>query len=133
GDTRPMAVPLRLVARLEQIPRERIALSASGPVVQYRGRPMPLVALSDTPTDLSAPPTQPVLVFADGERSAGLMVDEIVDVVEDRLNLELSPTRPGVVGTAVIGGQATDVIDTAYWLARLPAAHPGPFPKEVQA
>ena len=88
GDTRPMAVPLRLVARLEQIPRERIALSASGPVVQHRGRLMPLVALSDAPTDLSAPPTQPVLVFADGERSAGLMVDEIVDVVEDRLNLD---------------------------------------------
>ncbi|MBV8704768.1 MAG: hypothetical protein JO118_13780, partial [Acetobacteraceae bacterium] len=83
--------------------------------------------------DLSAPSTQPVLVFADGERSAGLMVDEIVDVVEDRLDLELSPTRPGVVGTAVIGGQATDVIDTAYWLARLPAAHPAPFRKEVQA
>jgi len=32
GDTRPMAVPLSRVARLEQIPRERIELSASVPV-----------------------------------------------------------------------------------------------------
>ncbi|MBV8615675.1 MAG: chemotaxis protein CheA [Acetobacteraceae bacterium] len=133
GDTRPMAVPLSLVARIEQIPRERIEFSANVPVVQYRGRLMPLVALFDAPTDVPAPPLQPVLVFADGERSAGLMVDEIVDVVEDRLHLELSPTRPGVLGTAVIGGQATDVIDTAYWLARLPAAHPAPSRKEVQA
>ncbi len=121
GDTRPMAVPLSLVARIEQIPRERIELSASVPVVQYRGRLMPLVAVSDGPNE-SASPTQPVLVFADGERSAGLMVDEILDVVEDRLDIELLPTRPGRLGTAVIGGQATDVIDTAYWLARLPAA-----------
>ena len=71
---------------------------------------MPLVALSDAPTDRSAPPTQPVLVFADGERSAGLMVDEIVDVVEERLNLELSPTRPGVVGTGLFLGMASEVL-----------------------
>ena len=37
-----------------------------------------------------------MLVFADGDRSMGLMVDEIVDVVEDRLEIELSrrPARP---------------------------------------
>ncbi len=122
GGTRPMAVPLGLVARLEQIPRERIEVLASSPVVQYRGRLMPLLALSDLPVDVPSSPHQPVLVFADGERSAGLMVDEIVDVVEDRLDIELSATRPGLLGTAVIGGQALDVIDTAYWLARLPAA-----------
>ena len=132
GDTRPMAVPLSLVARLEQIPRERIELSAGAPVVQYRGRLMPLAALSDRPGD-HASPTQPVLVSADGERSAGLMVDEIVDVVEDRLKLELSATKPGVLGTAVISGQATDVVDTAYWLARLPAAHPASSRKEAGA
>ncbi|HJS84365.1 MAG TPA: chemotaxis protein CheA [Acetobacteraceae bacterium] len=124
GGTRPLAVPLSLVARLEQIPRERIEVSASVPVVQYRGKLMPLVALSGGSADHPSSATQPVLVFADGERSAGLMVDEIVDVVEDRLDIELSATRPGLLGTAVIGGQATDVIDTAYWLARLPAPAP---------
>jgi two-component system, chemotaxis family, sensor kinase CheA len=46
----------------------------------------------------------------------GLMVDEIVDVIEDRLNIELSGARPGLLGTAVIGGHATDVIDTGHWL-----------------
>ncbi len=122
GSARPLAVPLGLVARLEQIPRERIETSGGSLVVQYRGHLMPLVALSDQSADLPAPPTHPVLVFADGERSAGLIVDEIVDVVEDRLEIELSATRPGLLGTAVIDGHATDVIDTAYWLARLPAA-----------
>ena len=46
----------------------------------------------------------------------GLMVDEIIDVVEDRLDIELAGARPGLLGTAVIGGQATDVLDTGYWL-----------------
>ena len=48
----------------------------------------------------------------------GLMVDEIIDVVEDRLEIELSGARPGLLGTAVIAGHATDVIDTGYWLTQ---------------
>ena len=59
-----------------------------------------------------------MLVFTDGDRSMGLMVDEIIDVVEDRLEIELSGARPGLLGTAVIAGQATDVIDTGYWLTQ---------------
>ena len=59
-----------------------------------------------------------MLVFNDHDRSMGLMVDEIVDVVEDRLDIELSGARPGMLGTAVIGGHATDVIDTGYWLTQ---------------
>ena len=114
GGEQPMAVPLGLVARLEDIPRERIEMSGGAPVTQYRGRLMPLVALSGMLSDER--PRQPVLVFTDRDRSMGLMVDEIVDVVEDRLHVELSGDRPGLLGTAVIGGHATDVIDTGYWL-----------------
>jgi two-component system, chemotaxis family, sensor kinase CheA len=66
----------------------------------------------------TAKPCQPVLVFSEGGRSAGLMVDEIVDVVEEELKIELTGARPGLLGTAVIAGEATDVIDTGYWLAR---------------
>jgi two-component system chemotaxis sensor kinase CheA len=46
------------------------------------------------------------------------VVDEILDVVEDRLRIELSGDRPGLLGTAVVAGRATDVIDTAYWLTQ---------------
>ena len=111
-----MAVPLGLVARLEDIPRDKIEISCGAPVTQYRGKLMPLVALSDKLD--SEKPRQSVLVFADGDRTMGLMVDEIIDVVEDRLNIELSGARPGMLGTAVIAGHATDVIDTGYWLTQ---------------
>ena len=116
GGPTPMAVPLGLVARLEDIAREKIETSCGQPVTQYRGKLMPLVSLSGvTDPDRSH---QPVLVFADGERSMGLMVDEIVDVVEDKLEIELSGARPGLLGTAVIAGRSTDLIDTGYWLTQ---------------
>jgi two-component system chemotaxis sensor kinase CheA len=57
-----------------------------------------------------------LLVFADGDHAMGLMVDEIIDVVEDRLDIELASARPGSLGTAIIAGVATDVLDTGYWL-----------------
>jgi two-component system, chemotaxis family, sensor kinase CheA len=116
GGEQKLAVPLGLVARLEDIPRDKIEISCGAPVTQYRGKLMPLVALSDHLD--TEKPRQSVLVFNDGDRSMGLMVDEIVDVVEDRLNIELSGARPGLLGTAVIAGHATDVIDTGYWLTQ---------------
>ncbi len=111
-----MAVPLGLVARLEDIPRDRIELSCGEPVTQYRGRLMPLVPISGVYD--SSIPNQPVLVFADRDRTMGLMVETITDVVDDRLSIELSAAQPGLLGSAVIRGEATDVIDTGYWLTR---------------
>jgi two-component system chemotaxis sensor kinase CheA len=116
GSTQKLAVPLGLVARLEDLPRDKIEESCGAAVTQYRGKLMPLVALSDHLD--TASPRQSVLVFNDGDRIMGLMVDEIVDVVEDRLHIELSGSRPGLLGSAVIGGVATDVIDTGYWLTQ---------------
>jgi two-component system, chemotaxis family, sensor kinase CheA len=84
GENQRMAVPLGLVARLEDIPRDKIELSCGSTVTQYRGKLMPLIAI-DGGVDQQKP-TQPLLVFAEGERTMGLMVDEIVDVVEDSLS-----------------------------------------------
>jgi len=116
GGDQKMAVPLGLVARLEDVPRDKIEFSCGNPVMQYRGKLMPLVPLSGV-VDTERP-RQPLLVFADRDRAMGLMVDEIVDVVEDRLQIELAGARPGLLGSAVIAGQAIDVLDTMYWLTQ---------------
>lgn len=118
GPGAPRAVPLGLVARLEDIPRERIERGAAGFVTQYRGKLMPLLALDGAAEAASGAATQPVLVFAEGERSMGLMVDEIVDVVHDTLKVELSATVPGLLGSAIVAGQAVEVLDTGYWLTQ---------------
>jgi two-component system chemotaxis sensor kinase CheA len=117
GESTRMAVPLGLVARLEDIPRDKIEMSCGSPVTQYRGKLMPLISI-DASVDQEKP-TQPLLVFAEGDRIMGLMVDEIIDVVEDSLHIELAGARPGLLGSAVIGGMATDVLDTGYWLMQV--------------
>ncbi|WP_096703285.1 chemotaxis protein CheW [Magnetospirillum sp. 15-1] len=109
------AVPLALVARLEEIEVGEIEHSHGKPMVQYRGHLMPLIAI-DGILNLRDEGRQPVLVFSDKEHTMGLVVDEIVDIVEDRLKVELSADNPGVIGTAVIAGKATTIIDAGYYL-----------------
>jgi two-component system chemotaxis sensor kinase CheA len=116
GDTTPKAVPLGLIARLEDVPREQIETAGGRPLVQYCGRLMPLVPLSGPWDPAAAPARQPVLVFSDGERAMGLIVDEILDVLEERVIIDGTGERPGYLGSAVIGGKVTEMLDTAWWL-----------------
>ena len=109
------AVPLALVARLEEIEVTDIEHSHGKPMVQYRGHLMPLIAI-DGSMSFREEGRQPVLVFSDQEHTMGLVVDEIVDIVEDRLRVELSAGNPGIIGTAVIAGKATTIIDAGYYL-----------------
>jgi two-component system chemotaxis sensor kinase CheA len=115
GDDGPKAVPLALVARLEEIELATIEQSNGKPVVQYRGKLMPLVTI-DPSCQIGDKGRQPVLVFADREHTMGLVVDEILDIVEEELAVELVAERPGFMGSAVIAGKATDVIDAGYYL-----------------
>ncbi|MEM9684132.1 MAG: response regulator, partial [Pseudomonadota bacterium] len=118
GDDVPKAVPLALVARLEEIECEEVEYSNGNPLVQYRGRLMPLILMSDDGGFQGRTGRQAVLVFADGEHSMGLVVDEIVDIIEDRLNVELGSDKPGIFGSAIIAEQATDIIDTGHYLGK---------------
>jgi two-component system chemotaxis sensor kinase CheA len=115
GEGGPKAVPLALVARLEEIERTEIEYTNGKPVTQYRGKLMPLVSIVGS-TAIPTEGRQPILVFSDQNRSMGLLVDEIVDIVEDALNIELGSEKPGLVGSAIIAGKATDLIDAGYYL-----------------
>jgi two-component system chemotaxis sensor kinase CheA len=46
----------------------------------------------------------------------GLVVDEIVDIVDDALNIEVGSSCAGMLGSAVIKGQATEIIDIEHYL-----------------
>ena len=112
----PKAVPLALVARLEEIPVDTIEDSNGQQVVQYRGQLMPLITMPGG--QIAESGNQPVLVFTDRDRSMGLVVDEIVDIVEERMNIELHGERAGYLGSAVIAGKATDIVDAGYYLTQ---------------
>ncbi len=111
------AVPLALVARLEEINRANIEYSEGSPMVQYREKLMPLVSAT-AGAIIPAEGMQAVLVFADKGKHMGLMVDEIIDIVEDHLHVDLTGRRPGALGTSIIAGKATDVVDAAYYLSQ---------------
>jgi two-component system chemotaxis sensor kinase CheA len=115
GSNEPKAVPLALITRLEEIDARTLELSNGRHMVQYRGQLMPLISLSDS-VRIKSEGAQPLLVFSDGSRSMALVVDEIVDIVEDRLDIQVSSDNPGVLGSAIIRGQATEIIDVGHFL-----------------
>src|SRR5437660_2494090 len=114
GASQPKAVPLGLVTRLEEIASDKIELSNGRYMVQYREQLMPLLQMSGVSVQTSG--AQPILVFADDGRSMGLVVDEIIDIVEEKLDIEVAGGEEGILGSAVIKGQATEVIDVGHFL-----------------
>jgi len=115
GGEEPKAVPLSLVTRLEEFDPDTIERTNGRDVVQYRGRLMPIVPMGHQ-IQCAEGQRQPVLVFAENHTSIGLAVDEIVDVVEERVDLQMGSDREGVIGSAIIKGKATDVVDIAWYL-----------------
>jgi two-component system chemotaxis sensor kinase CheA len=115
GKGGPKAVPLSLVARLEEIDLATVEYSNAKPMVQYRDKLMPLIPI-DPSIVIGTEGAAPVLVFTDGDHSMGLLVEEIVDIVEDKLKVELTSDNPGFMGSAIIAGRATDLIDAGYFL-----------------
>ena len=88
GSQQPKAVPLSLVTRLEEIDCRKIEISDGRHLVQYRDQLMPLLRI-DAASSLKQEGAQPILVFSDQGRSMGLVADEIIDIVEERLNIEV--------------------------------------------
>ncbi len=115
GSTQTKAVPLALITRLEEVDAHTIELSNGRHMVQYRGQLMPLVSMNES-VRVKGEGAQPLLVFSDGARSMALVVDEIVDIVEDRLDIQVGSDNSGVLGSAIIKGQATEIIDVGHFL-----------------
>jgi two-component system chemotaxis sensor kinase CheA len=123
-----VAIPLALVARLEEFPRTVIELAGKQEVMQYRGQIIPLVRLSEiipATSDaemLANAGSIQVVVYAEGRHTVGLIVDRIVDIVEERAALESLAPRAGVVGSFVTQRHVTDLLDVP---AIVRAAVPG--------
>jgi two-component system, chemotaxis family, sensor kinase CheA len=116
GSFARLAVPLSLVARLEEFPQSAIEHAGGGEVVQYRNRILPLVSLRKVLESYAPDPGQPsdpvqVVVFNDGDRSVGMVVDEILDVTEEAVTVRQGSERTGLLGSAVVGKQVTDFLD----------------------
>lgn len=114
GDNAPKAVPLSLVSRLENINPKDVENANGQMIVQYRGSLMPLLPFS--PAVKMGNETKPLLVFSDRDKSVGIIVDQIIDIQEDMIHMEVEGHVPGVMGSAIIAGKATEIIDVTYFL-----------------
>jgi two-component system, chemotaxis family, sensor kinase CheA len=127
-----MAIPLALVARLEEFPRTALERVGAQEVVQYRGEIMPLIhvarvlrrrrlARNGHPVRKprpagpapSASDTVQVVVYAGKGQRVGLVVGRILDIVEETIPARARANRPGVLFTAVIQGRVTEFLDIA--------------------
>ena len=114
-----LAVPLRQVARLEEVDPGTVEFAGGAPVIQYREEILPLVWLSaalqvqaDDPGELLQ-----VIVWERGGRQVGLVVDHIHDVVAEQVVLQRPGTRPGLLGSGVVDGRVTDLLDVEAIIA----------------
>ena len=129
GDGR-LAIPLDPISRLEEFSPEEVESAGDMDVVQYRGQILHLIHLKNilserrAPERLAAPKSGAVvnllevIVFNDGARRVGLVVDEILDIVQDVFDIKGRATRAGVLGTLVIQNRVTELFDVQGFLQR---------------
>jgi two-component system chemotaxis sensor kinase CheA len=121
GGNRVQALPLSLVTRLEEVEAATFQQGAGRTLLHYRNRLVPVVPLGKT--ELRTDGLQPLIVVSNGERSAALAVDAIIDIVEASFKLEMvTAAERGVIGSAMIRDRATDIVDLAHYL---PLDEPG--------
>ncbi|HKN16281.1 MAG TPA: chemotaxis protein CheW [Candidatus Sulfotelmatobacter sp.] len=122
GDSR-MAIPLSILARLEEFPVSQVEMSGTQWVTQYRGQILPLVRLAVVLEErrhrlraLQAPPAPDsgpiqVLVLNHEGRTFGLVVERILDIVEACADVRSKATRAAVLYSVVIGERVTELLD----------------------
>jgi two-component system chemotaxis sensor kinase CheA len=123
-----MAIPLGRVARLEEFPRGVVERVGREKLVQYRGEIMPVIELSSLLVERRVAPRVnttslergviQVVVFAHNGGHVGLIVDQILDIVDEALTNPRPPGRPSVLGTVVIAGRVTELLDVEAVLRR---------------
>jgi two-component system chemotaxis sensor kinase CheA len=127
-----MAIPLSLVARLEEFERSAVERTGRQSVVQYRGEILPLIFLYSALNakggqegNLEASESRgdsekiQVVVYSDHGRSAGLVVDRILDIVETDEAVQAKLARKGTLGSMVTQGRVTELLDVEAILAGL--------------
>jgi two-component system chemotaxis sensor kinase CheA len=123
SDGRQVALPLDAVDRLEEIAQNRVERIGSQEVVQYRGRVLPLVRLDHVygaygAEDATGGPLQ-VVVCGHGGALVGFVVRSILDIVDAELSVRSSLDSGGRLGSAVISGNVTELVDVAHAVGSL--------------
>ncbi|WP_299343606.1 hybrid sensor histidine kinase/response regulator [uncultured Maritalea sp.] len=120
------AVPLSLVNRLETVKLCDLEKVDGRHLLQYRGALMPINFLCEPPQSIER--KMSMLVFEDRGFRLGIVVAQVLDIVADRMEIDVEARRGGYLGTAIIKGRATEILDMAYYMAQ---EHPKSFDRQA--
>jgi two-component system chemotaxis sensor kinase CheA len=118
------AVPMAVIRRIERIRADQLEMIGEKEFLTYRDSSLPLISMHRHLRVKPRPNQQrlSVLVFEFEGREIGLIVPNILDIVELSTGADTATLRePGVIGSVVIDRKATRIIDV-FELAGL--AHP---------
>ena len=116
GEGAPKTVPLELVSRLEELAAHTVEHSGEEAVVQYRGGLMRLTTINNFAIPKEG--MLQVIVFSYDNRTVGLVVDTIVDILEAPESIKLAGHNPALLGSMILQGKTTEVLDVAKLLGQ---------------
>ncbi|MBO3143409.1 chemotaxis protein CheW [Dermatophilus congolensis] len=125
---RRVALPLKVVERLEEFPISRIETVGQNQVVQYRGVILPLLRLADdygSYDQVDADKPLQVVVCQYHGQLFGFVVDQVLDIVEDELAIRTHLDTGGNLGSAVVDEHVTELLNIDTALAGMVAPEPG--------
>jgi len=107
-------IPMTLIERLEYFEASRIEKTASGEVLQYRGDVIRVLRWGEMLGEGSTVSTgedEYCLILSDNGKRMCLQVDQVVDILEVSFEIKQTSDTPLLLGTTVIEGIATEVVD----------------------
>ena len=137
GGGGPMAIPLSTVSRLEEFEFEKVEAVGESDVIQYREQILPLfhiasildgqrIRVGNKRGNASESDRLKIVVYSENGRDVGLVVDEILDITDERVSIAGASSRAGVISTAVIQGRVTEVLDMQSIIRQALPAQKGP-------
>lgn len=117
GSENRVAIPLSQAARLEEFDASTVEHSGRSQVVQYRGKILPLIQISDyipLGTSSERSPDQEklqVIVYTKNDSTYGLIVDEIEDIVQELVSARRQTQCKTLAGSIILKGKVTDLLD----------------------
>lgn len=113
GGGRRVAMPLASVARLEHVKLDQVELVGGREVIQYRGTILPLARLDRVLGVFDGARRDELLlvVYTRAGRSVGLVVDEIVDIIDDDVSRHSDIEDAGLTGSTVLHERVTELLD----------------------
>lgn len=113
------AVLVSLILRIEEMKLEKLEYSLGHLVAHYRKSLIRLMPYNSAFNLQQEGKSVPVLIFQYEEDIVGVIIEKVVDIIDQKIELEIESDQSDVVGSLIIQGEVVDLINVGYFLERL--------------